>query len=130
MCYEKQKALCHPYPTIKWKIDKWGYDGKQLHHIIRLKDFIDNYFYAKRTFHGAIWYDDEDPRRTLLMQAKLNKLPLKQAQDTAELYCELIRREVDRLVVKEESGDFRKAYQLKANEIIIKNIKKKILEGK
>lgn len=130
MCYEKQKALCHPYPTIKWKIDKWGYDGKQLHHIIRLKDFIDNYFYEERAFHNAIWYDNEDPRRILLMQAKLNKLPLKQAQDTAELYCELIKREVNRLVVKEESGDFRKAYQLKANEIIIKNIKKKILEGK
>ena len=63
------------------------------------------------------------------MQAKLNKLPLKQAQDTAELYCELIRREVDRLTVEKESGDFRKAYQLKANEIINKNIKKKILEG-
>lgn len=130
MCYEKQKALCHPYPTIKWKIDKWGYDGKQLHHIIRLKDFIDNYFYEERAFHNAIWYDNEDPRRILLMQAKLNKLPLKQAQDTAELYCELIKREVNRLIVKEESGDFRKAYQLKANEIIIKNIKKKILEGK
>lgn len=129
MCYEKQKALCHPYPTIKWKIDKWGYDGKQLHHIIRLKDFIDNYFYEKRTFHNAIWYDDEDPRRTLLIQAKLNKLPLKQAQDTAELYCELIRREVDRLTVEKENGDSRKAYQLKANEIITKNIKKKILEG-
>ena len=50
MCYEKEKALCHPYPTIKWKIDKWGYDGKQLHHIMRLKDFIDNYFYENRSF--------------------------------------------------------------------------------
>lgn len=25
---EKRKALCHPYPTIKDKIDKYGYDGK------------------------------------------------------------------------------------------------------
>ena len=37
---EKRKALCHPYPTIKDKIDKYGYDGKQLHHIIRINDFI------------------------------------------------------------------------------------------
>ena len=131
MCYEKQKALCHPYPTIKWKIDKWGYDGKQLHHIMRLKDFIDNYFYNDRSFIYAIWYDEEDPRKQLMMQAKLNKLPLRQALDWAEIYCDLVTREVDRLI----DGTFQKAeykeqYQRKADEIIIKNIKKKILEGR
>ena len=41
MAMEKFKALEHPYPTIKWKIDKWGYDGKQLHHILRMEDFMD-----------------------------------------------------------------------------------------
>lgn len=40
---EKRKALCHPYPTIKDKIDKYGYDNKQLHHIIRYLDFLRNY---------------------------------------------------------------------------------------
>lgn len=40
MAYEKRKALCHPYPTIKDKIDKYGYDGKQLHHIARLYEFL------------------------------------------------------------------------------------------
>ena len=37
MALEKYKALKYPYPTIKWKIDKWGYDGKQLHHILRIE---------------------------------------------------------------------------------------------
>lgn len=40
MTLEKRKALCHPYPTIKDKIDKYGYDGKQLHHIARLYEFL------------------------------------------------------------------------------------------
>ena len=40
MAFEKRKALCHPYPTIKDKIDKYGYDGKQLHHIARLYEFL------------------------------------------------------------------------------------------
>lgn len=44
MAMEKFKALTHPYPTIKWKIDKWGYDGKQLHHILRMENFIDAFF--------------------------------------------------------------------------------------
>ena len=129
MCCEKQKALCHPYPTIKWKIDKWGYDGKQLHHIMRLKDFIDNYFYEDRAFHYAIWYEDEDPRKQLMMQAKLNKLPLKQALDWADIYCSLVVKEINRLVDSTSSaGEYRTLYKRKTDEIIIKNIKKKILE--
>ena len=129
MCYEKQKALCHPYPTIKWKIDKWGYDGKQLHHIMRLKDFIDNYFYDNRAFIYAIWYENDDPRRELMMQAKLNKLTLKQALDWTDSYCAIVQREVDKLISnKKIDTKYRQEYQRKTNEIIIKNIKKKILE--
>ena len=40
---EKHKALCHPYPTLKDKIDKYGYDNKQLHHIIRCEEFLTRY---------------------------------------------------------------------------------------
>lgn len=36
MMLQKHKALTHPYPSIKHKIDKYGFDSKQLHHIIRL----------------------------------------------------------------------------------------------
>jgi predicted nucleotidyltransferase len=43
MVLEKHKALCHPYPTLKEKIDKYGYDHKQLHHIIRCREFLDRY---------------------------------------------------------------------------------------
>lgn len=37
---EKRKALCHPYPTTIDKIEKFGYDPKQLHHILRLEEFM------------------------------------------------------------------------------------------
>jgi len=40
---EKYKALEHPYPTIIDKIEKYGYDPKQLHHIIRLNEFMKRY---------------------------------------------------------------------------------------
>lgn len=40
MALEKQKALCHPYPTTQWKIEKYGYDSKQWHHIMRMKEFM------------------------------------------------------------------------------------------
>ena len=40
MAYEKQKALCHPYPAVADKIAAFGYDGKQLSHTARLLIFI------------------------------------------------------------------------------------------
>lgn len=43
MSKEKLKALTYPYPTIVDKIEKYGYDPKQLHHICRMNDFIKKY---------------------------------------------------------------------------------------
>lgn len=43
MSMEKYKALEHPYPTLIEKINKYGYDPKQLHHILRLNEFIERY---------------------------------------------------------------------------------------
>lgn len=43
MSMQKYKALEHPYPTIIDKIEKYGYDPKQLHHILRLNEFIKRY---------------------------------------------------------------------------------------
>lgn len=43
MVLEKRAALCHPYPSLKDKIDKYGYDNKQLHHILRCEEFLLRY---------------------------------------------------------------------------------------
>lgn len=43
MALEKYKAMEHPYPTLIDKIEKYGYDPKQLHHIIRLREFLGRY---------------------------------------------------------------------------------------
>ena len=40
---EKYKALEHPYPNTMDKINKFGYDPKQLHHILRINDFMKRY---------------------------------------------------------------------------------------
>ena len=47
MVFEKRKALCHPYEGLKEKIEKYGYDNKQLHHILRCEEFL------KRYIHGV-----------------------------------------------------------------------------
>lgn len=43
MVYEKHKAMEHPYPTLKDRIEKYGYDNKQLHHILRCEEFLKRY---------------------------------------------------------------------------------------
>ena len=43
MSMEKVKALCHPYPNLIEKIEKYGFDGKQLSHCVRLQEFIRRY---------------------------------------------------------------------------------------
>lgn len=43
MAREKFHALCHAYPSKVEVLEKFGYDPKQLHHLIRLKYFFEHY---------------------------------------------------------------------------------------
>lgn len=43
MAYEKHKAMEHPYEGLRDKIEKYGYDNKQLHHIVRCEEFLKRY---------------------------------------------------------------------------------------
>ena len=54
MCYEKRKALTHPYPTIKHKIDKYGIDPKQLHHIARLHYMFASYYKYGKSYKESL----------------------------------------------------------------------------
>ena len=79
---EKLKALCHPYPTIKDKIDKYGYDGKQLHHIIRVNEFIKNYVNGMSFKDCLTTYSDQTIE--LCYASKLNMYSLAEALEIAE----------------------------------------------
>lgn len=81
MC-EKQKALCHPYPSIADKVEKYGYDGKQAHHALRLWILMLDYFSHNKPlaqcFHpNNNYYID-------LMDLKLNKPDLAFAQNMVD----------------------------------------------
>lgn len=43
MALEKQKAMEHPYPATIDKIERFGYDPKQLHHALRMREFMTRY---------------------------------------------------------------------------------------
>ena len=83
MSMEKKKALCHPYPSLIDKIEKYGYDGKQLHHIIRMYDFITAYTAEGNTYENCLTYL---PHREEMMKAKLNEYTLEEALELADYY--------------------------------------------
>lgn len=84
MAQEKFKALEHPYPSIVDKIDKYGYDGKQLHHIIRLYQFLNNLINGM-SFKQSLTYFEDDIR-LMCVRAKLNGYTLEEARMFADMY--------------------------------------------
>lgn len=88
MTLEKQKALCHPYPTIKDKIDKFWYDPKQLHHIYRLRLFMISFLQWKLE-----WKPKDSTEIEFLLDLKKWKFGLETAKEMADEYvlkCKLI----------------------------------------
>jgi len=53
MFMEKKKALRHPYPGTAGKVEEFGYDPKQLHHMRRLYEFARTYF-STRDFKASL----------------------------------------------------------------------------
>lgn len=76
MAMQKYVALKHPYPTIKNKIDKFGYDPKQLHHIIRMKDFMERFINGE-SYESCLIPSNPDE----LIDIKKGKLSLAEAEE-------------------------------------------------
>mgnify|MGYP003290953129 CR=1 FL=1 len=75
---EKVKALEHPYPTAMEKINKYGYDPKQLHHILRINDFMKKYI-AGKSYSECLIPDNVE----YLMQVKKGFYSLMEARKLA-----------------------------------------------
>ena len=57
MALEKYNALTHPYPSIKDKIDRYGYDNKQFHHVLRMREFMERYISGEKYLDILIPYE-------------------------------------------------------------------------
>jgi hypothetical protein len=86
MSKEKVVALEHPYPTTLAKIEKFGYDPKQLNHIIRLNYFINNMIDTDFDFKKSMLM--EGTKKEYLIDVKKGKMDLEQARLLSNLYDE------------------------------------------
>lgn len=78
MSMQKLAALKHPYPSLITKIEKYGYDAKQLHHILRLNEFITRWA-QKTSFQDCLI----SKQKSYLTEIKNFKLTLQEAEPLA-----------------------------------------------
>lgn len=79
MALEKFHAMEHPYPSKIDIIERYGYDCKQLHHLLRLEEFIARYL-AGDSYEECLYSKDAD----YLMEVKANKFNLIEARAIAK----------------------------------------------
>lgn len=76
---EKFKALEHPYPGTIDKINKYGYDPKQLHHILRINDLISRFIADEEPYEKILIPKQPE----YLMQVKKGLYSLEDARRVA-----------------------------------------------
>lgn len=94
--YEKRKALTHEYPSKTLEFEKWGFDPKQHHHILRLYDLL-NYNLLYNTNKSYLKYEDNDKRRLELIKYKRNKDNIAKSiiEEDSDLIIEKARQLID-----------------------------------
>lgn len=85
MAMEKLYALEHPYPNKIATLEKYGYDPKQLHHILRLADFIDDYLSGRQYEECLI-----TKRHDYLIDVKNGCYSKEQAEELAKINCDYV----------------------------------------
>lgn len=87
---EKRKALCHPYPATLEKIEKYGYDPKQLHRILRFDEFNERWLAGVLYEHCLI-----SEQRDYFRSVKFGCHTLEEAIEIADRTIERMKRRKD-----------------------------------
>ena len=94
---EKYFAMEHRYPTrIAW-IDKYGYDPKQLHHLLRVSEYLDRYI-AGEPYGDCLLTKQAE----YLKEVKCGKYSLEEAREIANRIYAEIHEKCDNFVAAHE----------------------------
>ena len=95
---DKAQRMCHDSPAVHERITKFGYDGKQPHHMLRL-------MLQLRAFEasGEFWLEAPQEARALLTALKKNEIPLADVREMIPNW----RAEIweTRLRIEQKSGE-------------------------
>lgn len=108
---EKYHAMEHPYPTKLDLIEKYGYDGKQVHHLIRVDDYLTRYI------NGESYKECLNPSKHLIehmLAYKRHEIPLEVARKEAKEVLDHVIQTADTFCAKieeKENPDMRELLQ-------------------
>ena len=90
---EKYRNLEHRYPSRVEIVDKWGYDPKQLHHLLRIEDFLGKYVMGESYVKCLRPFDPKH-----LVSVKKGLYDLEQARAIAETAISNIAKMADNFI--------------------------------
>ena len=99
---EKYHAMEHPYPSKLEVLAKHGYDPKQLHHLVRVDNYLTRYIVGER-------YEDclipDDKMREFLLDIKLGNWNLDEARKLAQQSIEHVTAIADEFCATREDKE-------------------------
>lgn len=104
---EKFHAMEHPYPTKLDILAKYGYDPKQLHHLVRVDNYLTRYI-AGESYKSCLI--PEPKMRSFLLELKHGEWDLAHAKELAKVSLDHVTKIADEFcekVPEEEDSDMR-----------------------
>lgn len=95
---EKYFAMEHHYPARMAWIEKYGYDPKQLHHLLRVSEYLDRYL-AGEPYGDCLLTKQAD----YLKEVKLGLHPLEEAREIANKVYTNIHEKCDKFIEAHKS---------------------------
>ena len=128
MCYEKDKALCHPYPTLVEKLEKYGYDGKQLSHCMRMYYFMGMYL-AGASYELCLKVGHNEELADYLRRVKRNECgDVEWAKEKSKWLCEVTKDMKDNWMEKYPDYEYDKEIEALMNDVCVECMKLTFLD--
>ena len=91
---EKYHAMEHKYPSKIEIIEKYGYDSKQLHHLMRVENYLMRYI-AGESYEACLIPDEETAEKLRKVKEDNGYLSLEQARTLADLCIDSINTQCE-----------------------------------
>ena len=91
---EKYHAMEHKYPSKIEIIEKYSYDSKQLHHLMRVENYLMRYI-AGESYEACLIPDEETAEKLRKIKEDNGYLSLEQAKTLADLCIDSINTQCE-----------------------------------
>lgn len=130
MSMEKKKALCHPYPNLLEKIEKYGFDGKQLSHCVRLNEILSRMLLYNEELQDVYKTNKREELMNYKKQLIKDGSRIMTKEEAIELceYYDAATKMLKDAYLEEHPDEEKQPCQYNLNELTYKILKKKFRE--